>query len=54
MKMQITQLANDYLLVELQDGVFYHEYNFDHDLFEHAGSGVPLFQNEKITSQTFY
>ena len=48
MKRQITQLANDFLLVELQDGVSFYEYNFDYDLFERAGSGVPLFQNEKM------
>ena len=46
MKMQISELENDFLFVELQDDVSSHEYNVDYDLFERAGS-VALFQNEK-------
>ena len=48
MKMQRTELENNFVLVELQDGVVCHEYNVDYDLFERAGN-VPLFQNQKRT-----
>ena len=49
MKIQLTQLENNFVFVELQDGVFSYQYNVDYDIFEKAGSGVPIFQSEKVT-----